>query len=78
MLKFSPTELNRSPGAIGEAAHRGPGELTGRGKRKFILLAAEDYDRIVSQPRRAYHVGSMSEGEADFFYKGLGGTEADG
>ena len=33
MLKFSLTDLNRSPGAIAEAAHRGPVELTGRGKR---------------------------------------------
>lgn len=77
MLKFSLTDLNRNPGAIFEAAHRGPVELTGRGKRKFILLAAEDYDRIVSQPRRAYNVGSMTEGEAAFFYKGLGGVDAD-
>jgi antitoxin Phd len=62
MRKFSFAEFQRSPGALVEAAHRGPVELTGRGKRKFILLAAEDYDRIVSQPRRAYHVGGMTEG----------------
>lgn len=77
MLRFSLTELNRNSGAIVEAAHRAPVELTGRGKRKFVLLAAEDYDRLVSQPRRAYHVGSMSAEELDFFQTGLGGQARD-
>lgn len=77
MLSFSLTDLNRSSGAIVEAAHRGPVELTGRGKRKFVLLSAEDYDRLVSQPKRAFHVESMTAGELDFFYNGLSGTSAD-
>ena len=77
MLRFSLTDLNRSPGAVVEAAHRGPVELTGRGKRKFVLLSAQDYDRIVNQPRRAFHIGSMTPGEVDFFHTGLGGTEND-
>ena len=77
MKTFSLTDLNRSPGAVVEAAHRGPVELTGRGKRKFVILSAEDYDRIVGQPRRAYHVGSMTDAEVDFFLEGLGGDRTD-
>ena len=77
MLSFSLTDLNRSSGAIVEAAHRGPVELTGRGKRKFVLLSAEEYDRLVSQPKRAFDVERMTAHELDFFYSGLGGTGAD-
>ena len=77
MLRFSLTDLNRAPGAIVEAAHRGPVELTGRGKRKFVLLSAEDYDRLVSQAKRAFHIQSMTPEELDFFYDGLGGDKAD-
>lgn len=77
MTSFSLTELNRAPGMVVEAAHQGPVELTGRGKRKFVLLSVEDYDRLNSQPKRAFHIQSMTDGELDYFYAGLGGTEAD-
>ena len=77
MVRFSLTDLNRSPGAIVEAAHRGPVELTGRGKRKFVLLSAEDYDRLVAPPRRAFHIQSMTQAELDFFYAGLGPAQSD-
>lgn len=73
MKQFSLTDLNRSPGAVVEAAHRGPVELTGRGKRKFVILSADDYDRIINQPHRAFHIGSMTPAELDFFYEGLDG-----
>ena len=58
MAHFSLTDLSNRSGEVVEAAFRGPVEITGRGKRKFILLTAEDYDRLVSAAdrRRAFHV----------------------
>ena len=40
-----------------EAAFRGPVEITRHGKRKFVLLTAEEYDRLVTaaDTRRAFH-----------------------
>jgi antitoxin Phd len=46
--QFSLTDLSNRSGEVVEAAFRGPVEITRRGKRKFILLTAEDYDRLVS------------------------------
>jgi antitoxin Phd len=53
---------NRS-GEVVEAAFRGPVEITRRGKRKFVLLTAEDYDRLVSaaDTRRAFHADDAPE-----------------
>jgi antitoxin Phd len=54
---FSLTDLSNRSGELFEAAFRGPVEITRRGKRKFVLLTAEEYDRLVSaaDTRRAFH-----------------------
>jgi antitoxin Phd len=54
---FSLTDLSNRSGEVVEAAFRGPVEITRRGKRKFVLLTAEDYDRLVSaaDTRRTFH-----------------------
>jgi antitoxin Phd len=54
---FSLTDLSNRSGEVVEAAYRGPVEITRRGRRKFVLLTAEDYDRLVSaaDTRRAFH-----------------------
>ena len=51
MAHFSLTDLSNRSGEVVEAALRGPVEITRRGKRKFMLLTAEDYDRLL---RRRY------------------------
>lgn len=57
MTHFSLTDLSNRSGELFEAAFRGPVEITRRGKRKFVLLTAEEYDRLVSaaDTRRAFH-----------------------
>ncbi len=57
MADFSLTDLGNRSGEVVEAAYRGPVEITRRGKRKFVLLTAEAYDRLVSaaDTRRAFH-----------------------
>jgi antitoxin Phd len=54
---FSLTDLSNRSGEVVEAAYRGPVDITRRGKRKFVLLTAEDYDRLVraADTRRAFH-----------------------
>ncbi len=63
---FSLTDLSNRSGEVVEAAFRGPVEITRRGKRKFMLLTAEDYDRLVSaaDTRRAFHADDAPEGVA--------------
>lgn len=57
MGRFSLTDLSNRSGEVVEAAFRGPVEITRRGRRKFVLLTAEDYDRLVTaaDTRRAFH-----------------------
>ena len=60
---FSLTDLSNRSGEVVEAAFRGPVEITRRGKRKFVLLTAEDYDRLVgaADTRRAFHADDAPE-----------------
>jgi antitoxin Phd len=66
VVHFSLTDLSNRSGEVVEAAFRGPVEITRRGKRKFMLLTAEDYDRLVSaaDTRRAFHADDAPEGVA--------------
>jgi antitoxin Phd len=56
MAGFSLTDLSNRPGDVVEAAFQGPVEITQHGKRKFVLLTAEEYDRllIAADARRAF------------------------
>jgi prevent-host-death family protein len=60
---FSLTDLSNRSGEVVEAAIRGPVEITRRGKRKFMLLTAEDYDRLVraADTRQAFHADDAPE-----------------
>jgi antitoxin Phd len=63
MAQFSLTDLSNRSGEVVEAAFRGPVEITRRGKRKFILLTAEEYDRLVgaADTRRAFHADEVPD-----------------
>ncbi len=66
MRRFSLTDLSNRSGEVVEAAFRGPVEITRHGKRKFVLLTAEEYDRLISaaDTRRAFHADDVPEGIA--------------
>jgi len=57
------TDLSNRSGEVAEAAFRRPVEITRRGKRKFVLLTAEEYDRLVNaaDTRRAFHADDAPE-----------------
>jgi antitoxin Phd len=48
-------------------------EITSRGKRKFVLLSADQFDRLRSaaNSQRAYHVDDLYPVERDYFLTGL-------
>ena len=73
MPSFTLTELGNKSGEIVEAAFRGPVDITSRGKRKFVLLTADKFDKLKSGAitQRAYHADDLSAVERDNFLAGL-------
>ena len=77
MAHFSLTDLSNRSGEVVEAAFRGPVEITKRGKRKFVLLTAEDYDRLVNatDTRRAFHADDAPDAVAAMMLAALEGDD---
>ncbi|ARN82849.1 type II toxin-antitoxin system Phd/YefM family antitoxin [Methylocystis bryophila] len=72
MPTYSLTDLSNKSGEVTEAAFRGPVDITSRGKRKFVLLTAEDYDRIKGRSaHRVVHVDDLSPDEANHYIAAL-------
>lgn len=72
MASFTLTDLGNRSGEVVEAAFRGPVEITKRGKRKFVLLTAEQFDRLVQgSAQRAYRVEDLTGAERDEILAGL-------
>ena len=68
MASYTLTELNNRSGEVIEAAYAGPVEITSRGKRKFVIMTAAQYDRMAGRSaQRAHHLDAMTDrGRADF------------
>jgi prevent-host-death family protein len=79
LAHFSLTDLANRSGEVVDAAFRGPAEITRRGKRKFILLTAEDYDRIVraSDTRQVFHADDAPKGIAAVMLAALAEDDRD-
>jgi prevent-host-death family protein len=73
MESFTVTKLNKTPSAVLDAAHRRPVELTERGKRKYVLMAADHYDKLFKTPdtRRAYSIHGLPPDIEDMLVKAL-------
>lgn len=72
MTQFTLTELGNKSGEVVEAAFSGPVDITSRGKRKFVLMTAAQFDRLKSKSaQRAYSVERLTDEERDFFLPGL-------
>ena len=73
MKTFTLSELGNKSGEVTEAAFRGPVNITSRGKRKFVILTAEDYDRLATRPsvQRVVHVDDLTDAQADDYITGL-------
>ena len=77
MTSYSLTELGNKSGEVAEAAFRGPVNITSRGKRKFVLLTATDFDRIAAQAskRRVVHVDDLTRDETAAYVEALSGSD---
>ncbi|MCL2714166.1 MAG: type II toxin-antitoxin system prevent-host-death family antitoxin [Alphaproteobacteria bacterium] len=72
MTSFTLTELGNRSGEVVEAAYRGPVDITKRGKRRFVLLTAEQFDRLTrSTAQRSYRVEDLTGAERDEILAGL-------
>jgi antitoxin Phd len=60
---FSLIDLSSRSAEVVEAVLRGPVEITWPGQPKFVLLTAQEYDRLVSaaDTRRAFHADDAPE-----------------
>lgn len=75
MKSFTLTDLAHRSGEVAQAAHRGPVDITNRGKRTFVLIAADQFDAIAKAgARRAVHVDDLSAQEAANYMRGLEGA----
>jgi antitoxin Phd len=76
MNSFPVTKLNRTAGEVLDAAVRGPVELTHRGRRKYVLMPADHFDRLIaSQSPRVLNINTMSNEDRDMILTGLAGDE---
>ena len=73
MPSFTLTELGNKSGEIVEAAYRGPVEITSRGKRKFVLLTVDQFDRLRSGAvtQRVHQIDDLTAAERGHFLSGL-------
>jgi antitoxin Phd len=55
LARFSLTDLTDKTSKVIEAALREPVDIISEGKRKFVLLAADEYDRLTACGRWAFH-----------------------
>jgi antitoxin Phd len=78
MASFTLTELGNKSGEVAEAAFRGPVDITKRGKRKFVLLTAEQFDRLAGRSaQRAHRVEDLAGEERDEVLAGLDAVARD-
>lgn len=72
MTTFSLTDLGNRSGEVVEAAFRGPVDITSRGKRKFVLLTADDFDRLKGAgTQRAWRSDRLTTDERATLLAGL-------
>lgn len=66
MRSFSSTELANKTGDVLAAAAAGPVAINRHGKPRFVMLSAEEYDRIAGQhsSARTFHVADLTDAEA--------------
>jgi antitoxin Phd len=78
MASFTLTDLGNKSGEVVEAAFRGPVDITKRGKRKFVLMTAEQFDRLSGAgSQRAHRAEDLRGPERDEILVGLDAVAQD-
>lgn len=67
MRAFSATELANKTGDVLAAAAQEPVAIQRHGKSRFVMLSAEEFERLQQkrETRRAIHVSELSDADAD-------------
>lgn len=79
MTSFTLTDLSNKSGEVAEAAFKGPVDITKHGKRKFVLMTAEQFDRLSGrQAQRAVRVEDLTDAEREELLAGLEAVIRDG
>jgi prevent-host-death family protein len=65
MTKVSSGEFTREFGRYRVMAHRGPIIITNHGRDDVVLIAAEDYARLVRYEQKAFHVTQLPKDVVD-------------
>ena len=61
MARFTLADLANQTGNVVQAALSGPVDIISEGKRKFVLLTADEYDLLTARERRAFHADDAPE-----------------
>jgi antitoxin Phd len=78
MASYTLTELNNRSGEVVEAAHEGPVDITSRGKRKFVILTAAQFDRLSGKTtQRAHKIADMRDDERQDFLAAMDAVAAE-
>jgi antitoxin Phd len=66
MASFTFAELGDKSNEVAEAAFSGPVDITAQGKRKFVLMTVEQFDRLrQANQQKTQHIDDMEEDERD-------------
>ena len=73
MRKFSSTELANKTGDVLAAAAQAPVTIARHGKDRFVVLSAEQFERLRKGggTRRAFHVDDLNDAEAESLISAL-------
>lgn len=73
MKQFSATELANRTGDVLAAAAQAPVSIARHGKARFVVLTAEQFDRLQARgdTRRAFLMTDLGDAEADSLIAGL-------
>ena len=80
MKQFSSTELANRTGDVLAAAAEAPVVIARHGKPRFVMLSAEQYERLRrrEETRRAFHVSELTDAEAEQLIRDLQDSIDDG
>jgi prevent-host-death family protein len=64
-------QVQRNWGRVSDEALRDPVVITARGRPRHVLMAFDEYERLMARDRRAYRVESLPDDLAEFLEAGL-------
>jgi antitoxin Phd len=72
VARFTLADLANKTGKVVQAALSGPVDIISEGRRKFVVLTADEYDRLTARERRAFHVDDAPQQVIDLMLSALG------